>query len=300
MWYIIIGVSALIALLIIVATPISNARAAKLVAQAQTRLSQGDTTQAIADFQVATILAPANHNYKQLLASAYLKANRPNDAARELKTLPIGESGMQIVTIYRQSGQLKQAGKVLEDVLQANKSQAALIAKSELELEQGRGDSAIIAARTALAIDTHNPEAQVQLGLCYAVNNMTVRLNDLIGSVTSPRALHTLKQAKQGKPALAYQLYSSGLIRSSRAILINQPQLMVPDQVLLGRINLILAPNDPPKLKEAETALAKAAQTDPANLESHKLLREVYLRQQNTAAALHQADLINQLETGKI
>lgn len=279
------------------ALTLASYRAKILAARAQKEANL-HPNQALIDYRVANTLSPTNHTINQNLAALYVKLNRPDDAISTLQKLPIGESGVQIATVLRLTGRLEQAQKILNEL--NNAKPEVLLLKSQILLEQGSTKEATLAAQQALKFYPASPRSQLQLGLCQAVGEQTTDLNDLIATVVSPQTLQGLKQAQQGKTALAYVLYAGGLLRSSKAVLLKQPDLYATELQLLGRINLELAKNDPSKLPDAQTALIKATQADPANLDNHRLLKQVYDKMGNKDKAAHQENLLKQLESGKV
>lgn len=274
--------------------------ATDLAHKAQTAAAKGDFDTAITDYQIARTLQPHNQDTIQALADAYLKANRPDDAIAMLKKLPPGEGTAQIVDLQLKTGQLEAADQWITSLKGITPTTDILTATSKVRLEQGRVGEAINSAEQASKLDAAKPNVQLQLGLSYALGGKADQLGRLIPSVGSPATLQALKQAQTGKSPLAYALYASGLLHSSRSILASLSDPAATDQVLMGKIDLILAVNDTSYLKTAQTDLKKAVAIDPANLEAHQLLREAYLKQTNKAEADQQTNLIEQLQSGKI
>ncbi len=275
-------------------------KATNLASQAQIAINAGDHDRAIIDYEVASRLSPSNHQILHQLAELYIKDDRPDEAIAILKRLPVGESGLQIVTLQRQTGRLDAALKTVNDLIDDKATSALLTERFKIQLEQGRGDDAISSAEQALDYGLGNPAAQLQLGLCYAVGERNDKLATLMVSVSSPETLQALKQAQTGKIPLAYQLYAQGLLRSPKTILIKAPDLNAIDLTLLGRIELTLGRNDSSQVADAKQTLQKAIHIDPANLQAHQLLQEAYLKQGDTEEAKNEADLIGQLQSGKI
>lgn len=278
----------------------ASRKASSLATQAQDETRSGNLNQAVVDLEVGSALSPSNHQIIQQLADLYVRRNEPDDAIRTLKRLPKGEGNLQIAKLQRQSGRLDQALSMLNEAIKSRPSNQLLRAKSEVQLEQGREDEAAASAKEALNYQTANAETQIQLGLCYALVNKTDEQAALRSSVSSSETSQALEQAQSGKTALAYLLYSRGLLRSSERVLKNIATLNTPATRLLGRINLTLASNDPSRINQAETYLIKAALADPANLEGHQLLQQVYQKEGKTAESTHQTDLIQQLQSGKV
>ncbi len=283
---------------VIPAIKLQAANKAQTLARQAQKESITHPNQAIIDYRVSLVLSPSNHQIVQKLSELYLRQNRPDDAISVLQKLPKDEGGLSIALVQMQTGRLSQAAKTLDGL--DGSDARVLIAKSRVLLEQGKTGEALASAIRAQAFDATNGDTQVQLGLCYAIQGRNSELNALISSVTDQNALQALKEAQLGKTALAYELYSRGLLRSSRKILINEPSLNANQQLLLGRISLILSSNDKSKLSEAQNWLVQATQNDPANAEAHRLLQTVFLKIGDHEKADRQGQLVEQLESGKV
>jgi tetratricopeptide (TPR) repeat protein len=294
-----VGISlASIAVLFEVVIPTTVAHANKkahiLLTRAQ-RESSVHPNQAIINLRVAHTLAPSNQTIIQHLADLYVKQNRSNDAIKILKKLPKEENGLKIALIYLQTGQLTKATHALSALNEAEPN--ILLAKSRLQLEQGRvGEAANLASR-ALSLDPTSAQYQIQLGLCYIIAGQLATSTHLL---SSSEALHSLNRAQLGKTALAYELSSQGLLRSARSVIITKTELTAYDHLILGRINYSLGQNDSSKLGEAQNNLVKATQADPANIEAHRWLEKVLIKTGDIDGAKKQQELIKQLESGKV
>ena len=274
-------------------------QAIRLSQNAQVWVAKGKISHAIVDLTVASWISPTNHQAIQQLGDLYLLENRPDDAVQALKRLPKGESGLQIASLQRQMGELAQSIKTLDDLMKGNPTAGLLTSKSQVQLEQGSANDAVVTSEQALSY-AQDSRTQLQLGLAYAVGEHDDKLVTLIASVTAPETLQALKQAQSGKIPLAHVLYATGLLRSSERILVAQSNLNPTDHTLLGHIELILSANNHTKLAEAVAHLEKATHQDPANQEAHRLLQQAYEEQGNVDGSTHQAELVRELETGKI
>lgn len=278
----------------------ANQRASQLIYKGGEATANQDFRSAEIDYKLALTLAPWNSQAIRQLADLYIRLSRPDDAIAMLKRLPALQEGTKIALLQRQSGQLDQAATTLNGVIDRRPSSELLVALSEVRLEQGRVKDATSDAEEAYRLSPQNSSAQVQLGYCLAVGGNADKLAVLLGSVTAPEALKTLKADQTGKIALARELYASGLLRSARAVLKSQPDPSAYSLRLLGSIELSLAGNQLSYLADAQHNLESAAISDPANLEGHQLLLQAYQKQGNAAAAAKQAELIEQLKSGKV
>jgi len=275
-------------------------RSSQLVVTAGQKAAGSDFRSAELDYKLALTLTPWDTRPIHQLADLYVRLDRPDDAIAMLRRLPSSEAGIQIALLERQSGQLDQAATTLNGLIARRSTGELLVALSEVRLEQGRVNDATSDAEQAYKLASGDSAAQIQLGYCLAVGGNADKLADLIVSVTAPEALKTLKAAQLGKSPLARELYASGLLRSARTVLKTQPDPSSYSLRMLGSIELSLARNQGSYLSDAQNDLESVTTADPANLEGHQLLLQVYQKQGNVAAAAKQADLIERIKSGKV
>jgi tetratricopeptide (TPR) repeat protein len=254
---------------------------------------------AIADYQLADFLSPADHAARHQLADLYVAQNNPASAISTLKSLPVGESGVQIARLQRQTGQLDAATETIYRTLRASESSEAYAEKTRILLEKGEGSGAVYNAERAAQLQASADNQQLQ-GLSYLINNQPDLYKTLMPTVSSPEALQTLTRANQGKYPLATVLYASGLPRSAERVLNAYVLTSAAEYRLLGQVQETIAVNDTGYWSKARTSLEQATKMDPSSLDGHKLLLVAYEKLNLKTEADQQKTLISALESGKV
>jgi hypothetical protein len=188
-----------------------------------------------------------------------------------------------------------QAGLALATLDQAGEGSQAQQLKVRTLIELGRYPQAADAAVT-LAAPGRPDDDLVLAALADTLATRTPDVTALIPRLTSPEAAQRVRHAQVDKVTLAYELYATGLPRSSSALLTPAPTSFERN-LLLGRIRY--ATHSPADLAEAADFLASAIALNPAGLEAHQLLANVYRDRKNFAAANQQDSLAVRLQAGK-
>ena len=219
--------------------------------------------EAEADFHLATWLNPADAANWLGLARAQIAAGHPNDALISLKRAGEGSEAtrLQIRTL----------------------------------IELGRTSEAAKAADQLTG--THATTDDLMLaGLAYALTSRTADITALTPRVNSPEALQRFRRVQAGKLPLAAELYATGLLRSSSALLADLPTSFERN-LLLARIDYTR--HTPGSLNQAASLLTEATALKPSDLEAHQLLAQILHDQNKTNEAAAQDLLITKLQAGR-
>jgi hypothetical protein len=225
--------------------------------------AQASGGEAEADYRLATWLDPHNQ-------AAYLGLAQIQIAA--------GQADLAMTTL-RRAGQGSEASRLRVRTL----------------IELGR-PAAAAAAASALTVPTASQSDLQLAGLTFALADHPASAITLIPRLSSPQAAQSVSRANSSKLTLATELYATGLLNSSSAILATQP-VSFERNLLLARI--LYARHTAPELNQAASLLTAAVSINPTNLDARQLLRSVYTDQGNPAAAQQQTDLIAKLQTGR-
>jgi thioredoxin-like negative regulator of GroEL len=259
-----------------------------------------DPNQAAVDYQMAALLQPNNHGIITSLADMYMRLDQPDDAIATLQQLPFDEAGDRIADIQFKSGQFDAAHDTLTTLLNEHVTANRLIAMSRTLLELNRGGEAAKAAKDAVAYSLSNQAAYEQLGLCQLVNNDESEYQTTLAALGSTQAAQTLETAHAYKLALARELYTQGLLKTSERVLDSLDTTATERYILLAQIKLSSVKPSVSDLNDAHDQLVRATKLDPANIDAHKLLEEVLLKQGDESDADAQAKLIKSLQTGLV
>ncbi|HVQ43440.1 MAG TPA: hypothetical protein VMT30_00515 [Candidatus Saccharimonadia bacterium] len=219
--------------------------------------------EAAADYQLATLLDPANQ-------SAYL-----------------GLARIQIT-----AGHAEQA---LDTLDQAGKGSEASRLHVRTLLELGRATEATDYVEPLLGTG-HTDDGIILAALVYALGNQANQIPSLTPLVASPETATRLARIQAGNLPLASELYASGLTESSRVLLVQQPTSFERN-LLLARI--LYNRHAPADLTTATDFLVEAIALNPSDLAAHQLLRSVYIDQNQIPAAESQQILIDRLQANK-
>jgi predicted Zn-dependent protease len=225
------------------------------------RESSGGESQS--DYRLATWLNSSNTFAYADLASAQLAAGQPRLALASLS--------------------------------KAGSSKAITPLKVKILMELGR-DSAAAEDATALTSVPTTDSNLVLASLAYSLNNQASRINALLPRITSPEALQAADRAQAGKLALATQLYASGLLNSSNAVLQSLPP-SYERNIILSRIYYSNPTST--NLQHAQLLLNAAVAYDPSSIDAHRLLSRVYRSQNKTPQADSQTALVSKLQSGR-
>jgi len=241
----------------------ARTQSASLTSAGQQASDGGAVGEAEADFHLATLLNPSNTAAWIGLAQTQIAAGQPSLAVDTLKHAGQGS-----------------------DV-------ARLQVRTLIELNRP-ADAAAAAANLTGASAT---QADLTLaGLTYALAGRTPDAAALLPRLNSPQAATSVSRAQADKLPLAVELYATGLLNSSRAILATLPASFERN-LLLARINY--ARHTAASLTQAASLLAAALAISPTNVEARQLLQSVYADQNNPTGASQQAGLISQLQAGR-
>ncbi len=162
-------------------------------------------------------------------------------------------------------------------------------------IELGRYAPAAAAAGK-LAVPGAQADDVVLATLADALAGRTTGIAALTPLLASPEALQRVQRVQAGNLPLAAELYATGLLESSSALLIKLPTSFERN-LLLGRI--YYARHTPSGLALAADFLSDAASLNPASLEVHQLLAAVYHDQNKFSEASRQDALVVKLEAGR-
>jgi thioredoxin-like negative regulator of GroEL len=228
-----------------------------------TAAGQADGGEALVDYQLATWLNPANQTAYAGLARTQILAGRPDDALASLAY----------------AGQGSEAGQLKTRTLIELSRYHEAAAESNHLTAPGRPDADVVLAGLSLALDGHPAD-----------------IDPLMARVTAPEALQSLRRAQAGNLSLAAELYTTGLLQSSSAILAKQPE-SYERNLLLARIRY--ARHTATDLDLAIGYLNTAISLNPASTDARILLAQIYRANGQTDAAAHQDTAIAALKAGR-
>ncbi|HEY2004303.1 MAG TPA: tetratricopeptide repeat protein [Candidatus Saccharimonadia bacterium] len=162
-------------------------------------------------------------------------------------------------------------------------------------LELGRTSDAAAAA-IPLTTPGCSQDDLLLASLAYDVAGRTADATALMPRLTSPEVAQAATRAQSANLALAAELYATGLLRSSSAILVKSPTSYERD-LLLGHIRY--SQHTRAALTEAVDYLATANALNPTNLEARTLLAKIYSELGNLAASQAQTALIIKLQSNR-
>lgn len=162
-------------------------------------------------------------------------------------------------------------------------------------VELGRTDAAADTA-TSLTTPGRSQDDLLLAVLAYENAGRHADTPALLSRLTSPEASRAAARAQTGQLGLATELYATGLLRSSSAILAKTPT-SYERNLLLARIRY--AQHTRPALAEATDYLTAANALNPANTEARTLLAKVYRELGNIHDAQVQTALIAKLQSGR-
>ncbi len=241
---------------------LSLARSESVQLTKEAAAAQG--TEATTDYHLAVWLNPANQPAYLGLARTEIAADHTDEALQALDHAGEG-------------------------------SEAARL-RVRIDLELGRYHDGAQAADT-LAKATDRTEGDIVFtALAYGLDGRTADIKPLMPLVASPDALRRIQRAEAQHYALAAELYSSGLLNSSSALLAKEPA-GYERNLLLARI--CYERHTPASLASAADLLTAANTLNPANLDARRLLVQIYQAQKNSSAADQQNILIAKLVAGR-
>ena len=237
----------------------ARASAASLIGEART----ANSTEAAADYRLATWLDPSNPAGYIGLAHTQILAGQPEAA---LTTLDRAGEGSEAAGLRLRS--LMELGRTNEAADRAASFAAA-----------GRSDPDIILA-----------------SLAYALAGRTTNLPALTPLVSSPEAAQRISRAATGDLPLAAELYASGLPESSRTLLMKQPTSFERNFLLA---QIFYSRHTEGDLASATDYLQTAVALNPGDIPAHQLLANLYSDRQLTAESAAQTALAARLQSGR-
>jgi len=162
-------------------------------------------------------------------------------------------------------------------------------------LELGRSTDAAIAA-TPLTAPDRSQDDLLLAALAYDAAARPTDAAALMPRLTSPEAAEAATRAQSSDIGLAAELYATGLLHSSSAILVKTPT-SYERNLLLGHI--CYSEHTRAALTEAVDYLTTANALNPANLEARTLLAKVYWELGNVTASQAQTALITKLQSNR-
>jgi Flp pilus assembly protein TadD len=251
------------AALIAAAWPATLAAARRQSMELTAAGAQADGAEVEVDYRLATWLDSHNQTAYTGLAHSLVAAGRPEEALANLSGAGEGSEveQLQIRTL----------------------------------IELGRYNQAATVATTLTA--PGRPDGDLVLAaLAYALAGRPTDATALIPRVASPEAAQGIARAGAGNVTLAAELYATGLLQSSSALLSKLPT-SYERNLLLGRIRYTR--HTETDLSQAVDFLTVATTLNPSGLEAHTLLAKVYRDQNKLPDATRQEALISQLQSGR-
>jgi hypothetical protein len=162
-------------------------------------------------------------------------------------------------------------------------------------IELGRYHQAAIIAAALTA--PSRPDADLTLAaLADVLADRAADAAALIPHVSSPEAAQRIARAQAGNVSLGAELYATGLLESSSALLMKLPT-SYERNLLLGRIRYTR--HTATDLVQATDYLTTATALNPSGLEARALLAKVYRDQNQLPDAIRQEALIAKLQSGR-
>jgi Flp pilus assembly protein TadD len=224
---------------------------------------RGSGGEAEADYQLATWLDPANQAAFAGLARAQILNGHADNALTSL-----GRAG---------------EGSQVEQL------------KIRALVEIGRYNEAADIAATLITTDPSDQNL-VLAALSFALAGRSADTQPLIPRLSSPEAAQRVRRAQGDNITLAAELYATGLLQSSSALLTKLPSSYERD-LLLGRVRY--ARHGPGDLAQAESYLTVAVALNPASIEARQLLAAVYRDDNRPADAGRQTAAVAKLQSGR-
>jgi len=256
---VLLGTSASLASLWAYATNAARQQAAQLVQEGNT----ANGAEAQVDYQLATWLDPRNQ-------PAYA-----------------GLARLQIAT-----GQTDEA---LDSLAKAGEGSEVEQLKVRTLMELGRTNQAADEA-SKLTTPGHSDDDLILASLAYALAGRTID-DALIGRLSSPEAVQRVQKVKVSQLHLANELFATGLLKSSSALLVKMPDSFQRN-LQLARIGF--ARHEPETLIQAENLLNRAILQNPTNLVARHLLSNVYRAQNKSIEAQAQEAFIAKVQSGRL
>ncbi len=240
---------------------LSAARATSSRLASDGQADRGVTT---ADYQLAVWLNPGNQTARLGLAAAQIEDGQ---AAAALATLGPAGQGSAV-------GALR-----VRAFIEDNQPVAAAAA----------GGGLVTQAPTDTNIEL------VALADASAGRPLTQN-SSLISRLTSSEALQAVNRTDAGELPLAAELYATGLLHSSRRILLTLPQ-SYERNLLLANVDYDIHTQS--TLTQASSVLSAAIAMNPADISTRQLLVQVYRAQGKPAEAFDQTTAIAKLQSGR-
>jgi predicted Zn-dependent protease len=231
----------------------------------------------------------------QLVAEATLSSGGAAEADFQLATWLDHDNTAAHLGLAQQQYAADQPAATLQSLNGAGDSPTALELKVQTLLELGRYADAANVADQAIKYSTGDAALQYA-AFAYVLAGRQADATILEARVSSPEAASAIKQAEAGPLPLAMQLYASGLLNSSNAVLLGQPESFERD-LLLGKI--YASSTKEPNLVNAAKYLRAASTIQPSNPQVHQLLEYAYTTLGQSANASQQAQLISNIKSGR-
>ncbi len=181
----------------------------------------------------------------------------------------------------------------LKTIAQAGEGSEVRIVRLKAYLELGNTVAAVVIADQLAAVPSDiNTKAAV---LAYGVGEKQTQLMVLEARVSSPEALQAVKRAEAGQLPLAVDLYATGLLRSSSALLMKLPASKL-GSLYLGRINFHW--HTKASLATAADYYASAVALDPSDIQTRTEYAGVLTDLGRDAEADKQRQLMAKLAAG--
>jgi hypothetical protein len=190
---------------------------------------------------------------------------------------------------------LGESANTLKALQRAGQGIAVCELKVESNLQLGHFTAAADATGPLVSPDSSDSNLHLA-GLALAAANQTAAAQVLVPRITAIEAATSVQRATTDKMALAQELYVTGLLNASEAVLQPQPAGFERN-VLLARI--LYRSNQKSDLALAANLLETAVYLNPSDISAHRLLAEIYKSEGQTSKASTQDSLISRLSFGQ-
>ena len=253
------------------------------------------TSGSLVAFMWPSAITIAHQQAGQLVAEGALANGGEAEADYHLATLLDPGNTAAHLGLAQQLYSTGQFAAALRSQEGAGESATSQQIKVETLLELVRNQDAATAADSLLAVCSTDNCIKLA-AFAYDVSGRTSDSTALASRVSSPEAARSITLAQAGPLPLAAQLYATGLLNSSSALLLQQPESFERD-LMLGQI--YSSSTQKTDLLSAADYLEAATTLQPSNLQAHQLLASVFRSLNQSSNAGQQDQLVANLQTGR-
>jgi hypothetical protein len=242
-----------------------------------------------------TAITIAHQQAGQLVAEGALTNGGEAEADYHLATLLEPGNTAAHLGLAEQQYSTGQFAAALASQVGAGDTVSSQQIKVEALLQLTRNHDAATAADNLLTVCS--TDDCLKLGaFAYDLDGRASDATSLEARVSSPEAARSITLAQAGQIPLAAQLYASGLLNSSSALLLSLPESFERD-LMLGQIYATSVQKA--DLLRAARYLQASTSLQPSNLQAHQLLASVYRSLNQFSNAGQQDQLVSNLLTGR-